>query len=296
MRRRVAQFVAFTAVCLLNGKPHVWAQKADCPSDSAFASENRQSTHSEISIAGVTFSGFIQLPISDQDQIASSIKQQSHGDSLEGVIEEALERVRTGWQDRGYFKVEVSGDASTLTSTPNSQRILLDAHVDEGLRYKLARITFKHNRAISNNKALRALFPIRDGEIFSREKIAAGLENLRKAYGEYGYINYTGVPGTTFNDERKLAFLNIDVDEGKQFFVSSINVTGLDESARQALLNDLLVKPGQIFNGRLWELSLLKHASMFSMFPKCTCRNSEQKQLDERSGTVAIALDFRPCP
>jgi outer membrane protein insertion porin family len=141
------------------------------------------------------------------------------------------------------------------------------------LQYNLGGITFKHNRAISNVKALRSLFPIKDGEIFSREKIATGLENLKKAYGEFGYINYTGVPDTTFDDEKKLAFLDINVDEGKQFFVSSIDVIGLDESAREALLRNLLVKPGQIYNGRLWESSLLKHASMF---PNCTCRNKEQ--------------------
>jgi outer membrane protein assembly factor BamA len=293
MCRGVAQVVVFTAVCLLASKPHVWAQNAACPADSASASDNKGSSDPEISIAGVTFSGFIQLPISDQDQIASSIKQQKYRIPLDGVIEEGSELVRAGWQNRGYFKVQVSGDASTLTSSPVSQRIVLSVHVDEGLQYRLGGITFKNNRTISNIKALRALFPMKDGDIFSREKIATGLENLRKTYGEYGYINYTGVPDTTFDDEKKLVFLEIDVDEGKQFFVSSINLTGLDESARQRVLKDFLVKPGQIYNSRLWELSLLKHASMF---PNCRCGNNEQKQLDEQSGTVALTLDFRPCP
>src|SRR5438309_1559455 len=46
----VAQFVAVTAVCLLYGHPHVCAQNADCSTDSAFASDNKQSSHPEISI------------------------------------------------------------------------------------------------------------------------------------------------------------------------------------------------------------------------------------------------------
>ena len=36
------------------------------------------------------------------------------------------------------------------------------------------------------------MIPLKDGDIFSREKIAKGLENLRKAYGEYGYIKASG--------------------------------------------------------------------------------------------------------
>jgi outer membrane protein insertion porin family len=44
---------------------------------------------------------------------------------------------------------------------------------------------------------LRHLFPIKDGDIISREKIGKGLENLRKVYGQFGYINFTSVPDTS---------------------------------------------------------------------------------------------------
>ena len=63
--------------------------------------------------------------------------------------------------------------------------------IDEGDRYTLGGITFKNNKAVQNIRALRAIFPIKDGEVFSKEKIAKGLENLRKAYGQLGYINFT---------------------------------------------------------------------------------------------------------
>jgi outer membrane protein assembly factor BamA len=102
----------------------------------------------------------------------------------------------------------------------------------------LGGITFKHNKSLADVKRLRALFPINDGEVFSREKIAKGLENLQKAYGEFGFANYTGVPATTFDDEQNVAFLRIDADEGRQFIVGSINILGLDDLAQRALLKD----------------------------------------------------------
>ena len=40
----------------------------------------------------------------------------------------------------------------------------------------------------------------------------------------YGYINYTGVPDTTFDDEKKLPFLEIDIDEGKQFYLTRVDI------------------------------------------------------------------------
>jgi len=290
--RRVAQIVVFTVVCLLIRTPNVKAQNTNCPPDSAPASNNKKPSGPEVSITGVTFSGFIQLPILDQDQIASSIKQQSYGDSVDGVIEEGLERVRAGWQTHGYFKVQVSDETSTATSTSVGQRVMLSVHVDEGLQYNLGGITFRNNRAISNVKALRALFPIKDGEIFSRERIVVGLENLRKAYGEFGYINYTGVPDTTFDDEKKLAFLEIDIDEGKQFYLTRVDILGLDGPSQREVLKDMPV--GQIYNQRLFELSLKKHASLLRFQHDDPWHVA--KRLDERIGTVAITLDARPCP
>jgi len=225
------------------------------------------------------------LPISDQDEIATSIRQETHGDA---VIEEALERVRAGWQNRGYFKVTVSGDTRTLTENAADLHVALFVHVDEGLRYTLGAITFKHNKAISNVEALRALFPINDGEIFSREKIAKGLEVLRKAYGQLGYINFTSVPNTSFDDQKKLIFLEIDVDEGKQFYVSSIDIVGADAE----VLNDLALRPGQAYDVRLIELFLRKHLPGADVNDP----NIQRRQFDERNGTVALTFDFRSCP
>ena len=135
---------------------------------------------------------------------------------------------------------------------------------------------------------MRALFPIKDGDVFSREKIATGLENLRKAYGQLGYINFTSVPGTTFDDEKKLGFLEIDVDEGKQFYVSSIDIVGADAQ----VLKDLALIPGQIYDVRLVELFLRKH------LPEADVNdpNIQHRLLNERDGTVALTFDFRSCP
>src|SRR5207253_10993253 len=57
-------------------------------------------------------------------------------------------------------------------------------------------------------------------------------ENLRRAYGDLGYINFVSIPNTNFEDEEKL-MLDIDLDEGKQFYIGSVNILGLDEPVRQ---------------------------------------------------------------
>jgi len=292
MRWGLAQIAVLSIAWLMASLQSVHAHQiqSEAPCPSAPGARDEQPSGPEISIAEVNFSGFIRMPVSEQDQIAASIKQLTHGNTLDGVIDEALERARHGWQDQGYFRVQVSGDAKTLTSSPVGQRVALRIQVDEGFEYSLSGITFRHSKAISNLHALRNLFPIQDGDTFSPEKIGTGLENLRKAYGNFGYLNFTSVPETRFDDANKRILLTIDLDEGQQFYVSSVEVLGLGEDARQEVLKDLSIKSGQIYNSRLWEQILIQYGSML---PDCECRT--QRRLDDKSGALALTLDFRPC-
>jgi outer membrane protein assembly factor BamA len=296
MRFRMAQVVTFAMACLSAGNIQIQAQttalaveaEKSCPPSSS--SNDQKPSDPEISVAGVTFSGFLRMPVSDQNEIAALVKERTYRGPLDQGTDEALEMARVGWQDHGYFKVEVNGYATTLDNTPARRRIALSVHVDEGLQYSLAGITFTHNRAVSNVDVLRALFPIKDGDIFSKEKIGIGLNNLRKAYGELGYINFTPVPNTIFDDEKQLIGLDIDVDEGKQFYVGEINILGLDKTARTQMLQDFLLKPGQIYNQRLVELSM-KHGPSL---PKCEC-DRPALRLDEKTAIVTLTFDFRSC-
>jgi outer membrane protein assembly factor BamA len=296
MRPR-AQTAIFVTACLLAGEPRVQAQSAvpeiqtgtSCQLSST--SEDKQSSDPQITIDEIGFSGVAQMAVSDQDQIVASLKQRRYTGTLDGVTDEVLERVRAAWQNHGYLKAEVGGDAKTLTSSPIGQRIALSVRVDEELRYKLGQVTFKNNKAVTNTKTLRSLFPIKDGDIFDRSKIAKGLENLHKAYDQLGYINFTSIPNTTFDEEKKFVLLDVDFDEGKQFYLSGINTLGLDGHVSQAVLNDFLLKPGQVYNPRLFEMSMKRlsvtDASVF---------RSYQIHPDETAGTVRITIIFEECP
>jgi len=219
-------------------------------------------------------------------------------------LEEDTERVRAEYQNRGYFKMNVPGEAKAeihdtghkgfhipLLQAGPGKAVDLTMPIEEGDKYRLGKITFKNNKAISNVNALRSLFPIKDGDIFSREKVAKGLENLRKAYGEYGYINYTGVPSTTFDDDKKLAFLEIDIDEGKQFYVRRIEFQGNTTTRDKVIRRELALEEGGVYNSRLWELSLLRlnQLSYFDQL-KPDDPNVTEKKLDEKNGQVDLTL------
>jgi len=219
-------------------------------------------------------------------------------------LNEDTERVRAEYQNRGYFKVLVQDPKTQIHDTGGGVSIPLihskgkavdiTMPIEEGDRYTLGSISFKNNKAISNQTALRGLFPIKDGDIFSREKIAKGLDNLRDAYGDYGYINFTSVPDTEFDEQKKTVTLTIDVDEGKQFHVRRIEFQGNTTTRDKVIRRELALEEGQIYNNRAWKLSLLRlnQLGYFDQL-KPDDPNVTERHLNEKEGNVDLTLKVK---
>lgn len=200
-----------------------------------------------------------------------------HSIFLEGIfsktfdakkLNEDAERVRDAYQQRGYFKALVQEPKTNTRDTGGfripiimkggGKAVDIIMPIDEGERYKLGTITFKNMKAVTNEKALRSLFPIGDGDLFNTEHIRKGLEQLRKAYAELGYINFTPVPDTKIDDTKLEVSIEVDLDEGKQFFVRRIEFQGNTTTRDKVIRREIALEEGNIYNGRLWELSLLR--------------------------------------
>src|SRR5450756_1756087 len=104
MRRRLAQPVLLAIACLLSLQP-AYAQHTDSDASSEAQatrlcppspSGSDQSPNPDISASDVAFMGALQLPPSDQDEIADSLKQRTYTGPLDGIADEAVERVRAG--------------------------------------------------------------------------------------------------------------------------------------------------------------------------------------------------------
>jgi hypothetical protein len=257
------------------------------PSPPPGAGESEQITLSDVEVDGA-----YQLAVPDLDQLIMSLKRRTYTGTVDEATSEVLERVRGGWQERGYFKVEVSGNATILSSGPDHETIALSIHVIEGKQYRLGNITFRGNTVFADMKRLRDIFVINDGDLFNREKISQGLIALRKAYGEFGYINFTSVPETNFDEDNRLVYLTVSLDEGKQFSVSGITIRGSDEGLLDAASKKVPFQPGAIYNQRLVELFLVRNASVLN-----GARDPETPllKLDERAATVSITFDLRNC-
>jgi outer membrane protein insertion porin family len=214
-------------------------------------------------------------------------------------LDEDADRVRQAYRDKGYFKaitaepqtnVRNAGGINIFTLHPShGKRVDIVIPIEEGERYHLGGITFTGNKAYQNVKALRAQFPQKDGEWFNASLFGKGIENLRKAYGEGGYINMVPTPIPRTDEAKKLVYLNVDIDEGKQFYVSRIEFTGNTLTRDRVIRRELLVEEGQVYNSRLVDLSLLR-LNQLSYFDVLKADQDVETQQNADAGTVDLLV------
>ncbi|MFY9853866.1 MAG: outer membrane protein assembly factor BamA, partial [Terracidiphilus sp.] len=217
-------------------------------------------------------------------------------------LEEDTERVRQAYRDKGYYNAAIEepkthirdqGGLNWFTFRPNKgKRIDILMPIEEGARYRLGTITFTGNKAVKNVKALRATFAVKDGEWFNATLVGKGLENLKKAYGQLGYINFGAIPKPSFDDQKKTVSLNIDIDEGKPFYVSRIEFQGNRITRDKVIRRELMLEEGQVYNSQLWEYSLLRLNQLEYFEPLKVDQDSEAHQ-DAEAGTVDLLLKVK---
>jgi outer membrane protein insertion porin family len=214
-------------------------------------------------------------------------------------LDEDAERVRQAYRDKGYFKaitgepqtnVRNAGGIDIFTLRPSTgKRVDIVIPIEEGERYRLGGINFTGNKAYSNVKALRAQFPLKDGDYFNASLFGKGITSLQKAYGEGGYINMVPTPVPRTDEAKKLVYLDVDIDEGKQFYVSRIEFTGNTLTRDRVIRRELLIEEGQVYNSRLVDLSLLR-LNQLSYFDVLKSDQDVETRQNADAGTVDLLI------
>ncbi len=217
-------------------------------------------------------------------------------------LDEDAQRVREAYRDKGYMKaltgepltnVRNAGGIDIFTLKPSTgKRADIVIPVEEGQRYRLGGITFTGNKTLNNNRALRAQFAVKDGDWFNAMLFGKGLEALRKAYSGQGFINMVAEPTPRFDEAKKLIYLDIEIEEGKKFYISRIEFSGNTITRDKVIRRELLVEEGQQYSGQLVDLSLLR-LNQLNYFETLKTDQDVETRQNADAGTVDLLLKLK---
>ncbi len=216
--------------------------------------------------------------------------------------------VRGLYQDAGYFRVVVAPNGPVLENIDVQQKgvplvpglkphvgkaVNITIKIEEGEQYRMGAlkiVSSDPDKALSLKvEPLKALFPLKDGDVFNVDKLRKALKNYTDAYGQYGFIDFTAEPDFDIDDATKKINLTLHFDEQKQYYVRRINFSGNTTTRDKVIRRELLIDEGQLFNKRYWDISILR-LNQLNYFDKIEADKAVELQKNTKDGTVDINL------
>jgi outer membrane protein insertion porin family len=214
------------------------------------------------------------------------------------------------YQDNGYFKVSIPDPTVENVDTDGyklgvplpfagkkpGKAVEITIHIEEGEQYHMGTlkiVSADPDKALSLKvEALKNLWPIKKGEIFSADKVRKALKNYTAAYGEFGFIDFTPEPETEVDDATKTINVTLKFDEQKQYYVRRIDFSGNTTTRDKVIRRELLIDEGQLFNKRLWEISILR-LNQLNYFERIEADKAAEIKRNPKDGTVDLTLKLR---
>ncbi len=206
------------------------------------------------------------------------------GTYKEDKFAEDAQLITDFYRDEGYILAQVGQpQMKTLEDSADGKTrwIQLMVPITEGKRYAVGDFKFEGNKVV-NSEALRPLFKIEAGEVYSQKKVKKGLEKAQEVYGSGGYFEFTAYPdlqprdqprngdepgaagppspgppspgaapaavATTAKDGTPLVDVTMRVDEGKQYFINRITFTGNTTTRDNVIRRELRIVEAAPFN------------------------------------------------
>lgn len=221
-------------------------------------------------------------------------------------LEEDQERIEQFYRDNGYFTAHVTNASTNIVDTGGGRFRLplfysnkigkgvnVNISLEEGRQYHLNNINFVGVKLFRTPETLlRPIFGMQQGDVFSTEKLRKGFEQLRKLYGQFGYIDFVAEPDPEPIPNTDKIDLTLTFDEGKQFFVRRIDFSGNTTTRDKVIRRELLIDEGDIFSTQLWDLSILR-LNQLGYFETLKADEAATLNRDTKTNTVDITLHVK---
>jgi outer membrane protein insertion porin family len=187
-----------------------------------------------------------------------------------------LHRVETYMRSKGYLQSRhgeprITGLGLRRTGFPLPLPFLssvddtlkITVPIIDGKLYRLGEMKIEGN-SIFSEQVIKAFIGLNKGDIANGEALTKALyENLKKAYGAQGFIQYTAEVTPTFKDNPQnpnegIADFAVTIDEGKQFTLRRLEFTGNTFTRDNVLRREVLMNEGDIYSQNLFEYSITR--------------------------------------
>jgi outer membrane protein insertion porin family len=193
-------------------------------------------------------------------------------------------------RSQGYLQAKVAEPRSEVFGNG----IVATFKVEEGSLYRLGKITIEGADHLSAAD-IRKMLPLNQGEVADAEKISKWLfEDLKKSYGDLGYIEYTAEPVPEFRKGSEVdgvVDFKVFIEEGDRFILRSIELEG-DQLPTSTFMNASPLQPGDIYNASAFT-AFVNQLNQTGLFEPIDKDKDSEFRVDSEERLISIHLKLR---
>ncbi len=196
---------------------------------------------------------------------------------------------RTGFPVLSNFPIPL------VTSMDDTLKIVVP--ITEGKVYRVGELKVEGNSIFSEQQILAGV-GLRTGEIADGKRLQDAVnEDLKKAYGSQGFVNYEAEFDPVFRDNpdnpnEGIVDITITIVEGKQFTLRRLEFTGNTFTRDKVMRREFLLNEGDIYNQNYLEISVAR-LNQTQYFDPIDKDHDVEIHPDEEKGDVDLLVKVR---
>src|SRR5580658_3778016 len=168
-------------------------------------------------------------------------------------IEYDREQLRKFYRNRGFYDFRIISSVAELE--PSRNGFAVTYALSEGRQYRFGKMTVHAELKKLNPDILRQILPIKEGQLYSDDKIEKATDALTFAAGAAGFAFVDVRPRYTPNPAKRTVDVTFDVKEGPRVYIDRIDIVGNTQTLDYVIRRQMGVAEGDAYNRALVDRS-----------------------------------------
>jgi outer membrane protein insertion porin family len=207
------------------------------------------------------------------------------------ILAEDAKKIEAFYKQKGFALVDVSYSIETDEST-NASTITIT--IDEKKQYRIKNIIFSGNNAFKQNRLIKVISTRTDGlfrsGVLNEDLLKQDMERLAAFYKDNGFIDASADYSIDYRD--KGIDIEIEIQEGDQYFVGDVTIEGNTILASSDLEKDLKMKQGLAYSPNNLRFDVISIQTLYFDNGYMECNVRPATLLDRQEKTIAIVYSI----
>lgn len=200
-----------------------------------------------------------------------------------------IESLKSFYLNRGYLEMQV--ESTQVSITPDKKDIYITINLSEGERFTVAGVKLE-GEMLGREEELKALMQLKQGDVYSGEKLAESTKKISERMGNFGYAFANVNANPEINREKKEVAFTVLIDPGKRVYVRKINVSGNTKTRDEVIRREFRQFESSWYDGEKIKLSR-DRVDRLGYFKEVTIETPEVAGVNDQVD-VNLAVTERP--